>query len=295
MDRIASIFKHQRELLGYSLEDLSVKTKLTIHQLQALEDGNINFFKDDITYFPFMVRFVSNTLKIDYESIKPDVEQIIATFHSTQAFKKIQQRDEIHRSINRKVSELGVKKKLNIDYTFVALILLLTVLVIALAFTFITTILPRLSSNTNADNELIVLPDNPTDDEPEVPTGPVEPELVIVINEVTYNTYTITSFDESEKVVFKVTPKNSQSWIRFTLNGTIVALPATAIYPVNQEVIYELVPTLNDEVSIRLGDMVAGNIEVMINNQIITLNPRFDTRASNGGNAGSLTFKFTGE
>lgn len=295
MDRIASIFKHQRELLGYSLEDLSVKTKLTIHQLQALEAGNINFFKDDITYFPFMVRFVANTLKIDYESIKPDVEQVIATFHTTQAFKKVQQRDEIHRSVNRKVSKLGVKKKLNIDFTFVALMILLTTLVIALVFTFFTTILPRLSQNTNADNDLINLPDNPGEDLPDIPTDPVDPEIIIAISEVTYNTYTITDFDESVKVVFKVTPKIRQSWIRFTLNGTIIALPATAIYPVNQEVIFELVPTLNDEVSIRLGDMVAGNVEVSINDQVLTLNPRFNNRTSNGGNAGFLTFKFTGE
>jgi transcriptional regulator with XRE-family HTH domain len=300
MDRIASIFKHQRELLGYSLEDLSVKTKLTIHQLQAIETGNINYFKDDITYFPFMVRFVANTLKIDYESIKPDVEQVIATFHTTQAFKKVQQRDEIHRSVNRKINKLGVKKKFNIDFTFVALMLLLTTLVIALVFTFFTSILPRLSqgtnnNNNNNNNDLINLPDNPGDDEPDTPTDPVEPEIVIAITEMTYNSYTITDFDETVKVVFKVTPKIRQSWIRFTLNGTIISLPATAIYPVNSEVVFEFVPTLNDEVVIRLGDMVAGNVEVSINDQILTLNPRFNTRTSNGGNAGFLTFRFTGE
>jgi cytoskeletal protein RodZ len=295
MDRIASIFKHQRELLGYSLEDLSVKTKLTIHQLQAIEAGDINYFKDDITYFPFMVRFVANTLKIDYESIKSDVEQVIATFHSTQAFKKVQQRDEIHRSINRKASKLGVKKKVSIDFTFVGLILLLTVLVVALIFTFFTSILPRLSANNNKDNEIVDLPDNPTDEEPTDPEDPVDPVIVLAISEVTYNTYTITNFDESVKVVFKVTPKIRQSWIRFTLNGSIITLPATATYPVNSEVVYELIPTLNDEVSIRLGDMVAGNVEIMINDQVLILNSRFSSRASHGGNAGSLTFKFTGE
>lgn len=295
MDRIASIFKHQRELLGYSLEDLSVKTKLTTHQLQAIEAGDINYFKDDITYFPFMVRFVANILKVDYESIKPDVEQIIATFHSTQAFKKIQQRDEIHRSVHRKANKLGVKKKNNIDFTFVGLILLLTILVIALVFTFFTTILPRLVTSTNTDNDLVELPDNPTDEEPDTPIDPVEPEIVISISELTYNTYAITNFDESVKVVFKVTPKLRQSWIRFSLNGSIVALPATATYPVNQEVIYEITPTLNDEISIRLGDMVGGNVEIMVNDQVIILNSRFDTRASNGGNAGFIIFKFTGE
>ncbi|MBS3991928.1 MAG: helix-turn-helix domain-containing protein [Erysipelothrix sp.] len=295
MDRIASIFKQQRELLGLSLEDLSIKTKLSIYQLQAIEAGKIEFFKDDITYFPFMIRFVANTLQIDYDSIKPDVEQIIATFHNTQALKKVQQREIINHSVKQKTNKLGLKKKKSIDYTFISLMLLLATLVIALVITFFTVILPRLSQEPKTDNPQVELPNNPNDDVDEEPTDPVDPEIVLAISEVTYNTYTISNFDPQTKVTFKVVPVIRQAWIRFALNNTVLTLPATAIYPVGQEVILEHLPTPDDEINIRVGDMVANNVEFFINDVKIILNARFNTRASNGGNAGALTFKFIGE
>jgi len=295
MDRIASIIKHQRELLGLSLEDLSVKTKLTLNQLEALEQGNIDFFKDDISYLPFIIRFVATNLDLEYANFKEDVDQIIASYHSTQAFKKIQERDELHRSIKQKANKLGLKKKTNIDYTFVSLMVLLSVLVFALIFTFFTVILPRLTQNNDDSNTIVELPENPEDDDTETPTDPVDEQVVLIINESTFNSYTITDFDETKSVIFKVVPQNRPSWIRFILNNTILTLPATATYPINQEIIYEMIPTANDEVSIRLGDMVGGNILILVNDQPITLNPRFDSRASNNGSAGSLTFRFIGE
>jgi cytoskeletal protein RodZ len=296
MDRIASIFKHQRELLGLSLEDLSTKTKLSIYQLQALEAGKIEFFKDDITYFPFMVRFVANTLDINYDSIKPDVEQIIATFHTTQALKKVEQRAIINHSVKQKTSKLGIKKKTSIDFTFVWLMLILVALVVALIYTFFTVILPGLSQDPNTDNPIVELPNDPNDDDvDEEPTDPVDQEIVITVTETTYNTYEISKFDPQTKVTFKVVPLVRQAWIRFALNNTVLNLPATAIYQVGQEIILEHLPTLNDEINIRVGDIVGNNVEFYIDDTKIVLNSRFDSRASNGGSAGSLTFKFIGE
>ena len=295
MDRIASIIKHQREHLGYSLEELSAKTKLTVHQLEAIENGNINYFKDDITYFPFIVRYVCNALKIEYETVKTDVEQVIASFHSTQAIKKVEHREQIHRSIHRKSQKLGKKKKVAIDYTYVGLIVLLTTLLIALLITFITTILPRLSQTPNDEDELISLPTNPGDDDLETPVDPVIPELIIQIEEISFNRYTITNFNEETQVTFIVTPQDRASWMRFTLNNSILSLPATAVYRANQSVVYEMSPNVGDVVTISFGDMVAQNIELLINDQRIELNPRFNSRATNGGNAGSLTFEFKGD
>lgn len=296
MDRIASIFKHQRELLGLSLEDLSIKTKLSIYQLQALEAGKIEFFKDDITYFPFMVRFVANTLDIDYDSIKPDVEQIIASFHTTQALKKVEQRAIINHSVKQKTNKLGIKKRTSIDFTFVWLMLILVALVVALIYTFFTVILPGLSQETNTDNPVVELPNNPNDDVvDEEPTDPVDQEIVITVTETTYNTYEISKFDPQTKVTFKVVPVLRQAWIRFALNNTVLNLPATAIYPIGQEIILEHLPTANDEINIRVGDIIGDNVEFFVNDVKIELNSRFDSRASNGGSAGSLTFKFIGE
>ena len=174
--------------------------------------------------------------------------------------------------------------------------LILVALVIALVYTFFTVILPNLSQEPNDDNPIVELPNNPIDDDiVEEPTDPVDQEIVLLVTEKTYNTYEISNFDPETKVTFKVVPVLSQAWIRFALNNTVLNLPATAIYPVGQEVILEQLPVINDEVNIRIGDIVANNVEVFINDIKIELNTRFSSRASNGGSAGSLTFKFIGE
>jgi len=296
MDHVASIFKRQRELLGLSLEDLSVKTKLSIHQLQALEAGKIEFFKDDITYLPFMIRFVANTLDLDYESIKPDVEQFIASFHTTQALKKVEQRAIINHSVKQKTRKLQFKKNKSLDFTFIGLMVILVALVVALVLTFITVILPGLTQVPNTNNPIIELPNNPNNDViVEVPNVPVEQGIVVQVSETAFNTYEISNFDPQTKVIFKVVPVFREAWIRFALNSTVLNLPATAIYPVGQEIILDHLPSNNDEINIRVGDIIANNVEVFINDQRIELNARFSSREINGGSAGSLTFKFTGE
>lgn len=296
MDHVASIFKRQRELLGLSLEDLSVKTKLSIHQLQALEAGKIEFFKDDITYLPFMIRFVANTLDLDYESIKPDVEQFIASFHTTQALKKVEQRAIINHSVKQKTRKLQFKKNKSLDFTFIGLMVILVALVVALVLTFITVILPGLTQVPNTNIPIIELPNNPNNDViVEVPNVPVEQGIVVQVSETAFNTYEISNFDPQTKVIFKVVPVFREAWIRFSLNSTVLNLPATAIYPVGQEIILDHLPSNNDEINIRVGDIIANNVEVFINDQRIELNARFSSREINGGSAGSLTFKFTGE
>lgn len=294
MDKIASIIRHQREQLRYSIEDVSKKTKLTTPQIDAVEKGNIAFFKDDITYFPFIIRALASALEIDYNVLRSDVEQVVAGFHATQAMKKVQQREYIHQSINNKVVQLGKKKRLSIDFTYVALVVILVSLLLALLFTFITVILPQLGARPH-DNPIVELPTDPGNDVIENPVVPIEPGVVIEIEEVDFNRYVIRNFDSESHVVFRVTALVRPSWIRFTLNNALLTLPATATYPVNQPVVYEIIPTHGDVVSIRFGDMVAQNIEVVINDQPLQLHSRFDSRVSNGGNSGSLTFEFIGE
>jgi transcriptional regulator with XRE-family HTH domain len=43
---IGSLLKARREELGFSLSQMSEKTKVPLHKLQAIEDDNIAYFKE---------------------------------------------------------------------------------------------------------------------------------------------------------------------------------------------------------------------------------------------------------
>ena len=57
MKEIGATLKKRREELGYTLEEMSNKTRISVAQLKALEDGDLEFFKDDLSYVRYFVRF----------------------------------------------------------------------------------------------------------------------------------------------------------------------------------------------------------------------------------------------
>ena len=50
MKEIGATLRKRREELGYTLEEMSNKTRISVAQLNALEEGDLEFFKDDLSY-----------------------------------------------------------------------------------------------------------------------------------------------------------------------------------------------------------------------------------------------------
>ena len=96
MENIGQILKEKRLELNYTLEDMSQKTKMSTVQLKAIEDGNISFFKEDLSYLSYFVRYYSNALNIDYNELRKDLDHTITEFTQTISIKEISELEAIN-------------------------------------------------------------------------------------------------------------------------------------------------------------------------------------------------------
>ncbi len=56
MEEIGKLLKEKRLELGLTIEEVSEKTRLTQKHIKALEEGDISFFHDDLSYLRFFVK-----------------------------------------------------------------------------------------------------------------------------------------------------------------------------------------------------------------------------------------------
>ena len=69
MVEIGNRLKERREELGFTLKEMSDKTRVPVYKLQAIENGDLKFFdneKNTLTfcfYFAFILRTNLNTIK----------------------------------------------------------------------------------------------------------------------------------------------------------------------------------------------------------------------------------------
>ena len=75
MKNVGQKLKARREELGYTLEEMSTRTKIQPHYLKAIENGDLEFFKDDLSYLRYFLRFYCQALQIDFEEIRNEFEK----------------------------------------------------------------------------------------------------------------------------------------------------------------------------------------------------------------------------
>lgn len=299
MENIGNVLKERRIELGYSLEEMSVKTKLSTVQLKAIEDGNISFFKEDLSYLSYFVRYYANALNINYDEIRGDLSNQINDYTDAISVKRVQEAENINTSIMQKVKSSGekagltrAKRKSRIDLTSVGLFALVAVVVLVLSFVFFTKILPAIGSQP--DSPIVTNPkpgdDNETEEKPTEPEKPSEPEApeatALVVTQETPNLYLVSGWTE-EDAVFELVV-NSRTWVQFSVNGAVLENPASTIYEKDADVTIVTKPALNTELVMNLG-YVAGN-KIKLNGNEIPL----DASVANITGSQVITFKFVG-
>ncbi|MDE6195628.1 MAG: helix-turn-helix domain-containing protein, partial [Erysipelotrichaceae bacterium] len=70
MKKIGLLLKQRREELGLSIEEVSHRTRLTIKYIKAIEEGDISYFKDDLSYLRFFLRSYCETIDLDFCELK---------------------------------------------------------------------------------------------------------------------------------------------------------------------------------------------------------------------------------
>lgn len=311
MESIGEILKEKRLELGFSLDDMSEKTKLSKIQLKAIEEGNISFFKDDLSYLTYFVRYYANTLGVNYNEIRAELDDNISGFTDTLSISKVQEMESIEKGIEkkrRKVSKPS-SKMFKVDIASVALITLALAIVIGLLFVFVKVIIPSFQSDsdtpivnrpvppTNDNNDSDQDGDSekpgetPGDDAGEKPgnTDEETPSTDLTVTKVDARTYDISNWTEDADFLFEV-GVNVSTTLRFTLDGAVQPTPeAGVVYNPGESVSLATKATNGKVLEISLGYPL--NNTISINGQEIEL----DASVSGSRSPIPVTFRFSGE
>jgi len=146
MKDIGNIFKEKREEIGIKEEEAAKDLEITLPQLENLEDGNVNAFKD-IFFLKELVRKYAIYLNVDAEEIMEDFNDFVFDFTSRIPVEEIEAKvKEIERQTEKetrsKISSPYTRKKVRkAKLQPVFLFSVITIILVCLTFMFLNIIL----------------------------------------------------------------------------------------------------------------------------------------------------------
>lgn len=112
MKDIGNIFKEKREEIGVKLGEAASDLDITVAQLENLEDGNINAFKD-IFFLKELIKKYATYLNVDGEKMIEEFNDFVFDFTSRIPVDEIEQKvKEIE-----KINEKETRKRISSPYT----------------------------------------------------------------------------------------------------------------------------------------------------------------------------------
>lgn len=258
MKEIGELLKQKRLEKGFTIDQIAEKTKMPIVRIKAIEEGDITVFKDDITYLQFFLQAYCNAVGINYQEIKEKLHESIDNY--TMSFEKEKVRaiaeseKNIRENSKKKVHEYNkkykkTKVKREVDFSLITFIA-----VIALVVLCCLTVGGYYLAQHFENNPSEVLPpvvnepdklDKPQDDIPEVP---VVKEINIVKTDATH--YVIENAEEKFTLTIEF---HANSWLKATLDGTVMKDPVGKVYDTGTKLEIELDPTKNQEILLNFG------------------------------------------
>lgn len=301
MKNVGLRLKEQREEVGFTLEEMSAKTKITTPQLRALEEGDLDFFKEDISYVPYFVRFYAQALYLDYETLRVDVDNAIKDLHHTQKLNVVAQNKALKENIDSRIKDKKMSKntsmlrsegKRKIDYSLLSLLVFIILLLITLIVIFFVFVFPMINkpAASNNDNTIISLPENPNDvDEKPAEDDPNIPFVsAIVISQVNAREYDITGYTDNEEVLITVTFVRDV-WMKVYIDGVATDNPKSKTYKKDEVMEIRLLAKDDMNVMLHFGNL-KDNV-VRINDEEIV----WDDSIANWLRGIKISFRFKGE
>lgn len=266
METIGQKLKERRIEQALSLEEMSTKTKLSMIQLKAIEDGNISFFKDDLSYLSYFVRYYANALGIDYDELRSQVDNSITQYTDAISVSKIKEIEKMQANIQSKTiratkGDLARKRRFaNVDFASISMLVIALLIVFGLGYTLIKVILP--SWNKAVVENPIVTPIVPPVDEnkpglEEKPPVTEEPSVPgvgegFMVTQVDPQTYHISNWRENDEYIFDFTTNVSTS-LRYSLNDVAQTSPEARVYKVGEVVTFTTKASLDLKLTIVVG------------------------------------------
>lgn len=301
MKTIGEILKQRRIELGYSIEDIHDKTKLSPVHIRAIETGDLDYFRHDLSYLKFFLQYYCQAVYLDFDEIKGDYEKVLSNYYETQAIKKVEQTQASNENIQRRIKNhqsnyrkpkgsknIQFKK---IDNQTIVILVVVALLAALLLFGFMKLVLPRLTGSNN--DPVINEVDQPEVEVPETPevkpeTPPVEPEPTLktpsVVTE-SYDNYRISNFNEESDFILKF---SADTWIQVYINDDAVEIPEPRVYAPGEEIVIDLESSVK-KITLELGNLTGTNVFVDETEVVL------DETAKSTTNGILLNFHFEGQ
>lgn len=308
MENIGALLKDKRIEKGYSIEEISKLTRLTIKHIRALEDGDMDFFQDDLSYLRFFVKSYCEAVDYDFELIKDELKDDVTQY--TDAFKKatilshqeiennIKNRDKLSKvasdtpKANREKRKIGLRsdKIRRFDFSFASLIAIVAVVVVGLMFTFILYINSDKKTNNAPSNEELPIAnqnkdnvDNVIPKEEEQAKQETKKEIEFTATDLTH--FTIENVNEGDPIKFDVQFIGSSSGFTFSVDGVALSEPASKVYNAGSSAQASVVAKKGMKIQVYFGWLL--NDPIKINDKTVNIDPSI----ANSGK--SYTFEFT--
>ncbi len=286
MEKIGERLKQRRQELGYSLEDIHEKTKLSIVHLRAIEEGDIAYFRHDMSYLKFFLQYYAQSIHLDFSEIEEQYNQAIALYDETVAIQKQEQLEKSNQYIKERISEnrktYGTSQKTGINLRKTDLrsiiILFLIVLIGGLLIYGAIRFLPQILQPTNNGNDIVVptpIDTSPAETIPEtviVETTDVETEViepnteVKLVDRTNFDVFTHQVETVSIKFVF-----GQDTWIRAEIDGVMTNNPASTVYKGGESIEIIIDPLVQEVVSVRFGHLI--NTQIFVNDLLVEVDP----------------------
>lgn len=254
MDKIGNTLKQKRLELGLTIEEISEKTRLTIKHIKAIEEGDISYFKDDLSYLRFFLKSYCDVLGLDFEEMKGTLQDSIEDYTTSFSKKAIAQHEAIERGVKenaeklkktktkpKKAKQKKVRRRRKIDMSLVSFLAIIVVILIGLIFAFV---MWMQRSNGDEDNLVVNKPpvapvdysedaneekpsQKPTTPEVEEPKEPEKKEMVIT--KVNDTQYTLENLNDGDEIDIEITMGSNTSF-RALVDGTVLSNPANKVY-----------------------------------------------------------------
>lgn len=282
MLEIGKSLKDRREELGFSLKQMSEKTKVPVNKLQAIEDGNLSYFENDFTYLKFYIRYYCNALHLDFEIYRDLLDKALDEFSNTSKMIKLSEINEIQDRVKERTIINKNMNRRKIDISFITFVSSITLLIITLILVFIFLILPNLNKK---EEPLVVNPDIPTpiENTDEEETEVIEVPQVLTVSQIDDVNYEITGFNTNQELTMLINFK-SNAYVRIRVDGDSPVNLPNKLYNVGTTLDFKF-NALNDSVlEVYIGWMNGNTIT--INDIVVPFNADIASRN------GSVTLKF---
>lgn len=294
---IGGKLKERREELGFTLEEMSSKTKITLAQLKALEAGDLQSFDNDLSYVRYFVRSYCQALHLDFEPFRNQLSDSIDNYTQSISLKAIKNRQEMQENIERRISSQAAPKEAKnekenvkvktakkktkiitevrkIDYSLISLLAVIAIMLTSLVIVFTTSILPNMLNNNKPENPTSMVSPTPSATIQPTPTPTQPAKSALTMKTVDARNYEIRGWNTDSQISIKVNFAHD-TWTQVLYNGVATDNPASTTYLTGTSMEMLVMGKEDFKVTIWLG-YVDGNT-ITIDGQNFELDPKIAT------------------